>query len=191
MKNVVKKLQEARHHIKSSNMKKDGQNKFSKYSYFTPEQINILVAHAEKENTLLHKFDLMQDEYGYLGVLEIIDYESGESVKFYQRTAIPEMKATNITQQMGGSVTYTNRYMLMTAYDIVENEDDFDAQDNRPQVKEKGNLNESLEEIKNSKSKESMSKTWNHVWFKEWDENATGTLKTAFNDKLKEFENQN
>lgn len=53
---------------------------------------------------------------------------------------MPEIKATNAAQQMGGCMTYTRRYMLMSLFGIVENALDFDSQDNRTKqpVKPKG-----------------------------------------------------
>jgi len=131
MKELIKKIQAARDFIKKSNLKKAGKNDFSKYSYYTPEQINKLVYDAEKEAGLFHKFDLLRDENGLHGYLVIYDIETAETFQFTQATAIPDIKATVSTQQLGGAVTYTNRYLLMTAYDIVDNNLDFDAHDNR------------------------------------------------------------
>ena len=188
IKNVVRKLQQARCHIKSNNMKKDGQNKFSKYSYFTPEQINLLVSQAEKETTLFHKFDMIKNENGYLGTLEIIDFETGESILFKQVTDIPELKATNITQQIGGAVTYTNRYLLMTAFDITENDSDFDAQDNREQSKndkKKGIVADALKAIQNAKTSETLSKIKKGMNVYIWNKDEVQTLTMAIESKLK------
>jgi len=128
---ILQKLAEARAFIKGMELKKEGENTFSHYKYFTPEQINKMVYEAEKETGLIHLFNLEKkdgDTYGYLLIYEIA---TGESQAFTQLTAIPDIKATNIAQQIGGAVTYTNRYMLMTAYDISDNSLDFDAKDNR------------------------------------------------------------
>ena len=128
---IKAKLQQAREFIKSSPLKKAGENKFSKYEYFTPEQVNQLVHEAEKHAGIFHKFDLIRDQFGYHGHLEISDVETGEAITFIQATDIPSITATNISQQIGGAVTYTLRYMLMTAFDIADNSMDFDAKDNR------------------------------------------------------------
>jgi hypothetical protein len=128
---ILQKLQEARNLIKSMPQKKAGKNKFSDYDYFTPEQINKMVHDAEIETGLIHLFSMSRDEFGLHGELNIYEIETNEHITFIQATDIPQIKATNISQQIGGAVTYTNRYMLMTAYDISDNSLDFDSKDNR------------------------------------------------------------
>ena len=81
---------------------------------------------------LFNKFSLIRDENGLHGWLKVIDLESGESESFQMSTEMPIITATNASQQMGGCATFTNRYLLMNAYDIVENALDPDGQDNRP-----------------------------------------------------------
>ena len=125
---IYEKLQKAREFIKNSDLKKSGYNDYSKYSYYTPEQVDKLVHEACKDVKLLNLFSLKKNKHGYYGELTLIDLEDekGEIV-FIQSTDIPVIKATNVTQQIGGAVTYTNRYMLMTAFDIVDNNLDFDT----------------------------------------------------------------
>ena len=55
------------------------------------------------------KFDLKRNELGVFGVLTIFDLETGENIDYIMATAIPEIKATNIAQQLGGGGTYTER----------------------------------------------------------------------------------
>ena len=139
---IYKKLQQAREIIKGLPLKKAGQNKFSNYDYFTPEQINGLVHEAEKQTGLIHLFSLRRDHEGLHGHLQIFDIENQESINFIQATDIAQMTASNAAQQIGGAVTYTLRYMLMTAFDIADNSLDFDAKDNRePEKKVQPNAN--------------------------------------------------
>ena len=135
---VPKKLLAARGIIKSTKIKRDGSNKFSNYDYFTPDQVSNLVNDACQEVGLLTVFSLNKDEVGYFGELVTIDVETGDTVTSIMRTEIPEIKATNATQKMGGAYTYTKRYMLMNEFDIADNNLDFDAQDNRPARKHSG-----------------------------------------------------
>ena len=124
---MLKKLQQARAFIKAMPIKKAGKNTFSGYEYFTPEQINKMVWEAEQKAGLIHFFDLVRDVNGIHGRLIIADVETGDKVELVQATDIPLIKATNTAQQIGGAVTYTLRYMLMTAFDISDNSLDFDA----------------------------------------------------------------
>jgi hypothetical protein len=79
---------------------------------------------------LYPKFDLVRNELGITGVLTVFDIESDDSLTFEMASAIPEIKATNISQQLGGAMTYTKRYLLMNAFDIVDNNLDFDTTEN-------------------------------------------------------------
>jgi len=127
---IYKKIAKAKEQIKSSKLKKEGENKFSHYNYFTPEQVESLVFEACQTNELVTKFDLKRNEFGVLGILTIVDLHSGEKLEYEMATAIPEIKATNIAQQLGGCVTYTERYLKMSVFGIVENSLDFDDKDN-------------------------------------------------------------
>lgn len=130
MKNIYKKLFEAKQKIASMEVKKQGKNKFSNYDYFTPEQVASIVQKACNELKLLTLFHLKRNELWEYGVLEIIDTESGEKIELEASTAIPEIKATNVAQQIGGCMTYTERYLKMTAFGIADNSLDFDTTEN-------------------------------------------------------------
>ena len=67
------------------------------------------MASACHNNKLLTSFDLIRNELGVYGRLTVYDLESGEKLTAEMATAIPEIKATNIAQQLGGCVTYTER----------------------------------------------------------------------------------
>lgn len=134
MKNVLKALSEARKAISETKMKKEGKNKFSNYDYFTPSQVHKLVEDACQKTNLLAKFDLDKDELGYFGELIVYHLESTEHLSFKLVTDVPDIKATNASQKLGGMMTYTERYLKSSAFGIVDNNLDFDAQDNRPKA---------------------------------------------------------
>lgn len=137
MKTLVK-IQKAIELIKGKNIKKLGKNTFSKYDYYTPEQVSELVIGATHEVGLLTKFDLIRNDLGITGRLSIFDIESDESPVVYEMaSAIPDIKATNISQQLGGAMTYTKRYMLMNAFDISDNNLDFDTTENTQETAKK------------------------------------------------------
>lgn len=124
---LLKKIATAKSIIKNTKLEKKGLNKFSNYKYFTPEQIEKLVSDACESQQLLTKFDLKRNEFGVIGTLVIYDINSIEKIEYEMATAIPEIKATNIAQQLGGCVTYTERYLKMSAFGISENILDFDS----------------------------------------------------------------
>ena len=134
---LIQKIAKAKNEIKESKLKKEGKNKFSNYDYFTPPQIELLVNQVCALNGMLTKFDLIRDTLGIFGRLTIFDTDSEESLSYDMATAIPEIKATNIAQQLGGCMTYTERYLKMSAFGITDANLDLDTYDNRVKVEEK------------------------------------------------------
>ena len=130
IKSVYDKLLEARTHIKNSKLKKAGRNSFSKYDYFTPEQVDKLVFDACKDCGLITMFSLMNSEHGLHGELTVLSLADNENVVFKQYTAVPTITATNQAQMAGGMATYSERYLLMSAFNIKDNSLDFDTSEN-------------------------------------------------------------
>jgi len=135
MKKVLEKLKKARDIIKSSDLKKAGRNDYSKFDYYTPEQTEALVDKACKETNTIVLCNLKADEFGYYQTLDFIDLESEEKVSFEMRTKHGSITATNETQQMGGTDTYSERYIKMKVFQIKDNNLDLDSQDDSKPVK--------------------------------------------------------
>ncbi len=160
--NITEKLLEARKRIKETSITKEGRNKFSKYDYFTPSQVSELVNTVCQELKILPIFSLDKDEHGLMGILRLLDVEDTEShLTTEMRTEMPSITATNMTQQMGGCETYTKRYMLMSAFDITDNNLDFDSQDNRtkePMTEGSQLVQEVIEQIESCKTLEELER---------------------------------
>lgn len=139
MKNdILKKIFEAKKLIKSKSLKRDGRNAYSNYDYFTPAFVESVVSEVCEELEILTKFDLIRNELGIEGVLTVFDLETGANMEFKMATEVPAITATNATQQIGGAMTYTERYLKMTVFGIIDNNLDFDSKDNRkPATQEK------------------------------------------------------
>lgn len=134
---ILEKLAKAKLSIAQTKISKEWTNDFSHYEYFTPSQVNSIVQKVCNENKLLTKFDLKRNERGVYGVLTIFDIDDWGSISFEWATAIPEIKATNVAQQIWGCMTYTERYLKMTAFWITDNSLDFDTTENTQQIAEK------------------------------------------------------
>ena len=160
MKATYSKIQKCREEIKSTVVKKKGHNDYSNYDYFTPEQVHELTFNVCKQNELFCKFDLDKDQFGLFGKLTVINLEVDEHIEFIQRTDVPSITATNITQQMGGAVTYTQRYLLMTVFDIQDNNSDPDTTQNTKSREE--NKKEATEQLK--RKSEEIDKPWLNKW---------------------------
>jgi hypothetical protein len=124
---VYKKLAQARKMLKEQKIEKLGFNKFSNYKYFTPEQISSMVFDVSNEVGLFNKFDLRRTDLGLEATLTVFDVEGDQYTTFELATDIPMIKATNVAQQLGGCATYSERYLLQIAYDIKDNNLDFDV----------------------------------------------------------------
>ncbi len=130
MKNIIKKIAEAKKSIASQKITKEWKNTYSNYSYFTPEQVASIVQKACDEFWLFTKFDLIRDEQWIEWQLTVYDIDTEEYMTFIWATAIPEIKATNVAQQIWWCMTYTERYLKMTAFWIADNSLDFDTTEN-------------------------------------------------------------
>jgi len=189
MKKVLLKLQEARKIVKNTKIKKEGKNTFSKYSYFTPEQVENIVSDACFSVGLLPKFDLIESETKLIATLTIYEIETAENLIFRMVTDIPVIKATNIAQQLGGTVTYSERYLKMTAFGIVENTLDFDSsnKDNSKSTAKKEYKNEVSEWL----SEENYKKALNsdiagiNATLNTYDNKGNKGMKKAYREALK------
>jgi len=178
--NVKEKLLKARGIISSTKMVKRGENKFSKYKYFTPDQVSSLVANACNESKLITVFSLLKVDDHYVGKLNIMDVEGDGEITFEMVTSIPDIKATNSAQKIGGAMTYTQRYLEMSAFGIVDNNLDFDSQDNREPIK-KTDSDPKPKRLTASQKKK-MAEEWNKDNLKDF----KAVLKTyALDDKGK------
>jgi len=131
MKKVLQKLLEARLEIYNSDLKKSGRNEYSGFDYYTPEQVERLVDKACSKTNTIVLCNLKADEFGLFQTLDFIDLDSDEKLSFEMRTKHGSITATNETQQMGGTDTYSERYIKMKVFQIKDNNLDFDSQDNR------------------------------------------------------------
>ena len=151
-KNIYQKLQEARELVTKSKHKKDGRNDFSKYSYYTPEKIELIVAEVTKATGTMCLCSLKADEFGLYQELLLIEVETPQNnITFQLRTKHGQMKATNEAQQMGGTDTYSERYIKMKVFQIKDNNLDPDSQDHRKGEKtidyDKGSGNKEVDDF--------------------------------------------
>ena len=145
MKNILKKLAEAKKSIASQKITKEWKNTYSNYSYFTPEQVASIVQKACDEFWLFTKFDLIRDEQWIEWQLTVYDIDTEEYMQFIWASAIPEIKATNVAQQIWWCMTYTERYLKMTAFWIADNSLDFDTTENTEKTAKAEKKSESMQ----------------------------------------------
>lgn len=127
LRTMAKAIQE----IKDENLEKLGTNP-SGFKYYTPEQVHALTNKACKNNDLFTRFNLVRDERGIKGLLFIYDIstdaeEDSEPLVYEMTSGVAGIQGANQAQQLGGSMTYTKRYMLMNAFEIIDDNLDPDA----------------------------------------------------------------
>lgn len=130
--NIYEKLDEARRLVRKTPHKKDGRNTYSKYDYFTPEQTEQIVAEVCEETKMLPLCSLKRDEHGLYQEMVLVNLEDVKDTLVVRLATVHgSLKATNETQQMGGTDTYSERYIKMKVFQIKDNNLDPDSQDNR------------------------------------------------------------
>lgn len=123
---LYQKLADARKHIRESKVTKDGNG--GNFKYFTPETIATLVSDACESVKMLPLTSLKRDEHGLYQELKLVDLESdSEPLVFSLATEKGEVRNTNASQHMGSTDTYSERYILMKAFQIKDNNLDPDA----------------------------------------------------------------
>lgn len=134
--NIYEKLDKARELVRNTKHNKAGHNTYSEYDYFTPEQVEQIVAEVCTETKMLPICSLRRNEYGLFQELTLVNLEdTKDTLVFELATSRGEMKATNETQQMGGTDTYSERYIKMKVFQIKDNNLDPDSKDNSSDLK--------------------------------------------------------
>lgn len=131
--NIYEKLNKARSLVRETPHKKKGTNTYSKYDYFTPEQVELIVAEVCEGTKMLPLCSLKRDEHGLYQEMVLVNLEDVKDTLVVRLATVHgSLKATNETQQMGGTDTYSERYIKMKVFQIKDNNLDPDSQDNRP-----------------------------------------------------------
>lgn len=124
--NIWEALIEARHICSTTSVKKEGRNAFAKYDYFTPSQVHNIVENACYQTGLFAGFELLKEESVIYGVLTIVHSASKEERAFKFVTDIADIKGANSAQNLGGTLTYAERYAKSSVFGITDNNLDID-----------------------------------------------------------------
>jgi len=124
---IYEKIQTARVELQSMKLKKSGQNTYSKFSYYELSDLLPAINVLCSKHGLFTKFDITVKKGVEMATLTIVE-ESEVKVVFSAPTAEVEIGKSKTgggaqpIQNLGGKITYMRRYMLMTAFEIVEND---------------------------------------------------------------------
>lgn len=115
--NIFEKLQTMRVALQALNLKKSGENTYSKYNYYNLSdflpQVNQLM--VDNKVTSVITFD---KEFAKL---TLIDCEKPDArIEFTSPMASAQLKGVHEIQNLGAVETYQRRYLYMVAFEIVE-----------------------------------------------------------------------
>lgn len=115
--NIYQKIQKARVELQKRDIKKTGLNKYSNYKYF---ELGDFLPHINDicfEVGLYTEFEYGEEE----AFLYLIDCDNPE-IKRRWRTPVkvPALKGCTDIQAIGGSQTFSRRYLYMMAFEISE-----------------------------------------------------------------------
>lgn len=117
--NIYEKIQLIKKELLEANLKKTGENKFAKFKYyeladFLPTIIKLCDVHKV--------FTRISFDYEK-ATLEVRNIENPEEVVYYTSPMEElELKGCNKVQALGGTETYSRRYLYQACFDIIEND---------------------------------------------------------------------
>jgi len=115
--NIYEKMSAVK--TKMIGIKKSGANDYSKYKYFELGDILPVLTPALQEERLFMKTEFSATEQ--IAKLIVIDIDEPESqIDFETKFAECNLRGAHEIQNLGAAQTYTRRYLIITAFDIVE-----------------------------------------------------------------------
>lgn len=121
--NIYEKIQEVKKRLLEANIKKSGVNKFAGYNYYELADFTPFIINFCTELKLFTAVSFNKE----LATLTIVNAEKPEEkIEYTSPIEELELKGCNKVQALGGTETYSRRYLYMAAFDIIEN-DMFDS----------------------------------------------------------------
>ena len=156
--NIYKKIQKVKLELSQRELKKSGENTFSKFKYyelgdFLPSIIELCDKYGlftkidfENEYTFSNtETETSKTKIGEVATLTIVNSDNPKEEQEYTSNVKElDLKGANAIQNYGGVQTYLRRYLYMNAFDIVE-ADMFDSQEFEKKKKKKAEKNDLTE----------------------------------------------
>ena len=129
--NIYEKIQEVKARLLKANIKKSGVNKFAGYNYYELADFTPFIIDFCTELKLFTAISFDKE----LAKLTIVNSENPEErIEYTSPIEELELKGCNKIQALGGTETYSRRYLYMSAFDIIES-DMFDGQNGKEEKK--------------------------------------------------------
>lgn len=116
--NIYQKIAKARQFVAQMQAKAEGKLG-SRGVYYTPEQVYNIATQAEEYVGLVClPLKLEQTEQGFVGTIQVIDLEDKQRIEVSMITDTANIIKASPVQNMGGTYTYTERYLLSSLFRI-------------------------------------------------------------------------
>lgn len=115
--NVYQKLQQCRVELQNLNLKKSGENSYSKFKYFELSDFLPQINELFLKIGLTSNFSIENE----LATLTIYNSDLKE-IKFTSPIADAQLKGCTLIQSIGAVHTYMKRYLYLNALEIVESD---------------------------------------------------------------------
>ncbi len=138
--NIYEKMQKIKKLLSDSELKKTGENEYSKFEYYELADILPAIITFCEEYRLFTHVNFVKEystkiittegnqvqekvKVGESAILTVINIDNPkEKLEYSSDIKDLELKAANAIQNYGGIQTYSRRYLYMNAFDIVEAE---------------------------------------------------------------------
>lgn len=117
--NIYEKIQLIKKELLEANLKKTGENKFAGFKYYELSDILPKIIELCNEHKIFTRVSFDKEQ----AVLELRNIEAPEEAIYYTSPMEElELKGCNKVQALGGTETYSRRYLYMACFDIIEND---------------------------------------------------------------------
>lgn len=118
---LLKKLQKARRYFLEESLEKSGNNNFKNFKYW---ELKDIIPHKQYICEKLGMETTWNFKKGEAGLLlwDLDQSDDQEPIIFTQQVSEIEAKSMMDNQDIGGSQTYVERYLLQQMFDIVDND---------------------------------------------------------------------
>jgi hypothetical protein len=124
---IYDKLDKARESVRSTSRQKTTSG--GKFKYFTPEEVEAIVAEVCTEQRILPVCNLKRNEHGLFQEMTLVNLDDlKDTIVFTLATHVGAVMNANDTQNMGSTDTYSERYIKMKVFQIKDNNLDPDGQ---------------------------------------------------------------
>ena len=178
--NLFQKLSKIRAKIQQKNLKKTGENTFSKYKYYELGDFLPTILDLNNEYNIFSHITFEGDS----ATLTIYDCESEKSIVFKSPMAEASLKGAHAIQNLGAVETYQRRYLYMMAYEIVESDQIDILEKTKEEEKQKKEIDAKITEASLISNVEDLKSFWekNKKFHKE------KSFQVAVNNKKTELE---